>query len=216
VRHLRPFLKSCSVPPKEPGVSAVTRDRYAAEMTRIRACIARTDPADVRLRVLLVCAHERARRRCERDTRPSIAVSRPERVAAGKKDRHHEIREYARLVPRICAVADRVLPDAAQVLVVSRGDDALLQLGRRVAGHFPQVGGKWAGFYPENGKDAVALLDALCAEGYQFIVFPATAFWWLEYYEKLASRLLARGRAIWHDGDCAIFALEAGGGEWMA
>jgi len=181
-------------------------------MARIRARIARTDPSDVRLRVLLVCAHERARRRYELARPPRAAVPRPERDSAGR-DRSREGREYARIVPRICAVAERVLPEDAHVLVVSRGDDALLRLGRRVAGHFPQVGGKWAGFHPATGDEAVAQLDALGADGYEFILFPATAFWWLEYYERLASRLLARGRTIWHDGDCAIFALEAGGGE---
>jgi hypothetical protein len=181
-------------------------------MARIRARIARTDPSDVRLRVLLVCAHERARRQYERAGSPMPAALRPERVFAGN-DRTREISEYATLVPRICAVAEKVLPEDARVLVVSRGDDDLLRLGRRVAGHFPQLGGKWAGFHPATGEEAVAQLDALGADGYQFVLFPATAFWWLEYYEKLASRLLSRGQTIWHDVDCAIFALE-GGAEW--
>jgi hypothetical protein len=194
-------------------LSAATRDHYAVEMARIRARIARTDPSDVRLRVLLVCAHERARRRYEHAGSPRASAPRPGPVPT-VGDRSREIREYAKLVPRICAVADRVLPEDAHVLVVSRGDDALLRLGRRVVGHFPQLGGKWAGFHPATGEEVLEQLGALRADGYEFILFPATAFWWLEYYERLASRLLARGRAIWHDGDCAIFALDAVGEEW--
>jgi hypothetical protein len=125
-----------------------------------------------------------------------------------ERARADEVQQYAQLVPRVCSIAERALPESARVLIVSRGDDALLELDGRVAGHFPQDGDKWAGFYPQDGNDAVTHLDDLVAAGWQFIVFPATAFWWLEYYEKLASRLLARGRAIWHSADCAIFALD--------
>lgn len=177
---------------------------HVAEMARIRARIARTDPADVRERVLLVCAHERARRRVEKQIMAAPRSSPAPRVG---RDRTDEIRWYSLLVPRVRTVADRVLAPDATVLVVSKGDDALLELGGRVTGHFPQTRGKWAGFYPETADEAVAQLDELHAGGWEFIVFPATAFWWLEYYERLASRLLAGGRVIWHDSDCAIIAL---------
>ncbi len=117
------------------------------------------------------------------------------------------------MVTRIRARVDSVLREEARVLVVSRGDEALLELRGRVAGHFPQADGRWAGFYPANGPDALAHLDELAGGGFDHILLPATAFWWLEYYEGLASRLFTRGRALWHDDDCAIFALRAGGSD---
>jgi hypothetical protein len=187
--------------------------QHLDEMQRIRATIARTDPAHVRERVLLVVAHERARRRSEQAKVANATTSPPTRASSPNRNRSEDVRRYARLVPRLRAVADAVLPADARVLVVSRGDDALLALGGRVTGHFPQVARKWAGFYPGTGEEAVAQLDALASEGWEFIVFPTTAFWWLEHYEKLASRLLTRGRAIWHDNDCVIFALATDHGE---
>ena len=184
-------------------------DRDNAALARIRASIARTDRADVRERVLLVLAHERVKRgRGEGPGRETVSgLPRVERARADEAQR------YAQLVPRVQALVARVLPENARVLVVSRGDDALLELQGRAAGHFPQADGKWAGFYPRDGEDAVTHLVDLVTAGWQFIVFPATAFWWLEYYERLASRLLAHGRTIWHDADCAIFALESALGE---
>ena len=178
------------------------------EMARIRGQIMRTDPADVRRRVLLVCAHERARRRSKLDSPPASSM-RVEPMVRHVGNRRREVSEYAAMVPRICARADAVIREDARVLVVSRGDDALLEIGARKVGHFPQARDQWAGYYPADGADAIVHLEALAADGYDHIVFPATTFWWFEYYEGLASRLLVRGRAVWHDDDCAIFALAA-------
>lgn len=188
---------------------SVAPDHDRRALAQIRASIARTDPADVRERVLLVLAHEHLRRRPAKD-RSRVTASRWPRVERTRAD---EVQQYAQLVPRVREVVRRVLPENARVLVVSRGDDELLELEGRVAGHFPQADGRWAGFYPQDGEDAVTHLLDLVAAGWRFVVFPATAFWWLEYYEKLAGRLLARGRTIWHDADCAIFAIDDALGE---
>jgi hypothetical protein len=177
-------------------------------MSLIRSRLAQCDTSQVRERVLLVLAHERARRRST-----SSPATLPQPLSAGSA-RADQVRKYSDLVPRVRAAIESAVPADSHVLVVSRGDDALLELQALVAGHFPQVDGKWAGFYPRSGEDAVTHLDELTTAGWEFIVFPATAFWWFDYYEKLAGRLLARGRTICHDADCAIFELAGDRSEW--
>ncbi len=183
--------------------------RHARDLSRIRAEIARTDPCDVRRRVLLVCAHERLRRRADAHREQSRPAATPSVLAPTTSDRRRRFLEYTALVKRICTIAAEVLPSNARVLVVSRGDDALLAIGSLDTGHFPQARGEWAGYYPETGADVVAHLESLQDDGYDHILFPATSFWWLEYYERLAARLLTKGRVLWHDESCAIFSLQS-------
>jgi hypothetical protein len=183
-----------------------TRVSGASELAAIRRQIARTDPADLRARVLLVCAHERARRRLPQ-LPPDPAGRRNERLVKSIRNRSLELSSYGQLVERVKAAVERVVPEEARILVVSRGDDALLDLGSRRTGHFPQAHGRWAGYYPADGAEALVQLEALASEGYDHIVFPATSSWWLEYYEGLAFHLFTHGRVLLHNDDCAIVAL---------
>jgi GT2 family glycosyltransferase len=100
---------------------------------------------------------------------------------------------YRDLVERIRAVADRELPPDATVLVVSNGDDELLKLGANRRGwHFPQMeDGTYAGHHPANSAEAIAHLEALQEQGGTHILFPQTAFWWLEFYGELRDTLNA-------------------------
>jgi hypothetical protein len=87
------------------------------------------------------------------------------------------------------AVVEAV-PAGASVLVVSKGDEGLLRLGGRRAGHFPQTAkGEYAGHHPANDAAAVAHLDALRAKGAQYLVVPATSVWWLEHYDGFRRHL---------------------------
>ena len=63
-------------------------------------------------------------------------------------------RWYRDLVERIREVVDRELPRDATVLVVSNGDDELLQLGASRRGwHFPQMeDGTYAGYHPGDQR----------------------------------------------------------------
>ena len=74
---------------------------------------------------------------------------------------------YRDLVERIREVVDRELPPDATVLVVSNGDDELLQLGADRRGwHFPQMeDGTYAGYHPGDSAEAIAHLEALCESG---------------------------------------------------
>lgn len=115
---------------------------------------------------------------------------------------------YRRLVEQVrCAVAETV-PANASVLVVSRGDRDLLRLEGREAGHFPQAeDGRYLGHHPRDSEDAVTMLEDLRRAGAEYLVVPATAFWWLEHYGGFAAHLRKRYAETEHDV-CAIFRLE--------
>jgi GT2 family glycosyltransferase len=102
------------------------------------------------------------------------------------------------------------VPDDAEVLVVSRGDDALLELDGRVAHHFPQSEkGEWAGHHPADSAEAISQLERLRGGGARYLVVPPTYRWWLSYYDGLRQHLESRYQAVCSDergGD--IFLLE--------
>ena len=72
-----------------------------------------------------------------------------------------------------------------------QGDPALLKLGRRRRGlHFPQTNdGVYAGYHPRDAAAAVRHLEELRRKGAEYLVLPATAFWWLEHYVGLNRHL---------------------------
>jgi GT2 family glycosyltransferase len=114
---------------------------------------------------------------------------------------------YRELVERVRDTVDRELPPDATVLVVSNGDDQLLELGAARRGwHFPQTDdGTHAGHHPADSGEAIARLAALRDRGASYVLFPASAAWWLEYYGELAQVL--DGRAVLADDACAIYDL---------
>ena len=110
---------------------------------------------------------------------------------------------------RIRAVAREGLHPGAVVAVVSRGDDELLRLDGISAWHFPQIeDGTFAGYYPSDGVDAVRQVKLIRAKGADYILFPQTSFWWLDYYGDLKSHLEANCRLVSRSDTCIVFALE--------
>jgi GT2 family glycosyltransferase len=104
------------------------------------------------------------------------------------------------------AVAER-LSGEASVLVVSRGDRELVDLGDVDAGHFPQDSeGRYLGHHPSDGEDALARLEELRQRGAGYLVLPATSYWWLDHYEELAAYLRDRCAAT-ELGFCKIYEL---------
>lgn len=126
-------------------------------------------------------------------------------------------REYLELVGRVREVVSRVLPPDATVLVLSKGDDALLELGGRTAWHFPQgEDGHYAGHHPADSQEALAHLEMLRSRGADSLLIPQTAFWWLDHYTEFRRELERRWRmVVRHERTCVIFALrnEATGGQ---
>jgi len=97
---------------------------------------------------------------------------------------------YQSLVERIRARVRESVPAGACVLVISRGDAALLRLDGREAGHFPQSKtGLYAGYHPADGAEAAAHLSELRARGAEYLVIPATGLWWLDHYDELRLQL---------------------------
>jgi GT2 family glycosyltransferase len=120
---------------------------------------------------------------------------------------------YRDLVERIRAVVDEELPPGATVLVVSNGDEELLELGADRRGwHFPQMeDGTYAGYHPGDSAEAIAHFEALRQRGAEYIVFPETALWWLDFYGAFVD-ILRRGyhETVWRAGTCVIFGRRAG------
>jgi hypothetical protein len=116
---------------------------------------------------------------------------------------------YLRSVRALCARLRAELPDSARVLVVSKGDGALLRCGRP-AGHFPQQDdGSWPGWYPGDSTQVVDALERLVDAGWTHLVLPATSAWWLEHYDGMARYLDQTGERVLDDADGRVFRLRA-------
>jgi GT2 family glycosyltransferase len=106
------------------------------------------------------------------------------------------------------ATVERCTEAGSKVLVVSKGDDELVRFSERTGWHFPRAAdGRYAGYHPTDGHEAVAHLERLRASGARFIVFPRTAWWWLEYYRDFARHLEATYAVKDRTADCLVFDL---------
>lgn len=119
---------------------------------------------------------------------------------------------YRLMVEQLREAVTDAVPAGARVLIVSRGDRELVELEGLDCRHFPQdETGRYAGFHPRDGAEAVAQLEALREDGAEYLVFPATASWWLQHYGELAEHLAGFERT---DGDvCTVFRLAASAAE---
>jgi hypothetical protein len=117
--------------------------------------------------------------------------------------------EYLRLVHRVQAAVYSSIPDGAVVAVVTRGDEAFLELDGRFGWHFPRLDdGRYAGHYPADDDDAIAQVEQIRKAGANYLVLPTSAQWWLDYYQGLRRHLEANARLVVRQEDaCSIFAL---------
>lgn len=115
--------------------------------------------------------------------------------------------EYRELRERIRQSATGLLPHGARVMVVSKGDEELLNLGGACGLHFPQDGsGDYANVYPADSTEAIAQLESLRSRGAEFLLIPKPAFWWLDFYSDFKLHLESRYRPVMHDDEtCVIF-----------
>jgi hypothetical protein len=115
---------------------------------------------------------------------------------------------YRAQVERIRTALTRRLPPGATVAVVSRGDDALLELPGARAWHFPRAAdGRWAGHYPSDATAALAQLEAARLAGAEYVLFPEPAFWWLEHYAALADHLRTHAQEVERTPDLRLYRL---------
>src|SRR5262249_15880969 len=118
-------------------------------------------------------------------------------------------RERRDMIDRIRKVVRANLPPQRRVVVVSKGDQDLLDLEGRQVGHFPQTDdGIYAGFHPGSCEEAILHLEALRAKGAQYLLFPSSSFWWLDHYGRFREHLEQRYALVAREADaCMIFRL---------
>jgi hypothetical protein len=117
--------------------------------------------------------------------------------------------EYADLVARVQAAVTEQVPPGASLLVVSKGDAALVEMAGLAAAHFPQdASGGYAGHHPHDSAVATAELEELRRRGAEYLVLPETARWWLDFYGDFATHLSTHGELVADvPGACLIFGL---------
>jgi hypothetical protein len=223
-------------------IAELRRD-IADQAKQIEALTSKIDSVTNReeeLRAMLLGAHDQLMRRAEKikaDLMAELQRSAPQESAAashrasevpmairpedqnralGTRVDYEQLSRYfayRRLVNRIREVANAVLPSDAIVVVVSKGDEELLELGPGRRGwHFPRnEAGAYAGYYPADDTEAIAHLEDLREKGAGFLLFPETAFWWLESYKEFGEHLNSRYRCVWDDEDYTIYELAEGG-----
>jgi glycosyltransferase involved in cell wall biosynthesis len=124
---------------------------------------------------------------------------------------YERLDEYQRLPEQIRQTVHESLPAGVRVAVVSKGDERLIELGDYEGWHFPQADdGVYSGYYPADTHDAIDQLQRLQAKGAEFLLFPNSAFWWLEKYDGLADYLAAQYAKIADGEHCILYELEPG------
>jgi hypothetical protein len=117
--------------------------------------------------------------------------------------------EYAEIVGRVRESVASAIPPGASVLVVSKGDSALLEQAGHAMAHFPQdAAGQYAGHHPHDSAGATAELERLRRHGAEYFVVPETARWWLDFYDEFATHLATHCQLVDDvPGACLIYGL---------
>jgi hypothetical protein len=117
--------------------------------------------------------------------------------------------EYLDIVTRIHEVIENSIPPGSVVLIVSKGDERLVDLPSWRGWHFPQDrNGSYPGYHPADSDTAIKHLEDLRDRGADYLVIPSTSFWWLEHYPELAQHLASRYPVIIRlDDTCLVYAL---------
>jgi glycosyltransferase involved in cell wall biosynthesis len=106
-------------------------------------------------------------------------------------------------------IVRQIVPAGAALLVISKGDDALLNLGE-TASHFPQdESGGYAWHHPHDSASAIEHLESLRGrgKGADYLLIPESSLWWLDHYAEFHQHLRNHYQVVWLDGQCAVFDL---------
>jgi hypothetical protein len=118
---------------------------------------------------------------------------------------------YSRLLVEVHVAVRKSIPRGRTVLVVSRGDEQFVRLEGRRGWHFPRhEDGRWGGFHPADSQAAIDHLEELRSKGAQYLVFPETALWWLDFYGEFAKHLDGRYRVLEKSENCVIYDITVG------
>jgi hypothetical protein len=110
---------------------------------------------------------------------------------------------------RLRELVASTIPGDARVFIVSGGDPELLLLNGLKTRHFPQ-GDKGSDMVsdPAGGAAAIEHLEDVRKRGAQYLVFPVTAFWWLDRYPDFRKHLEDNYEKLVDEDDaCLIYAL---------
>lgn len=98
--------------------------------------------------------------------------------------------QYRQLPERLAQLMAAAIPAGATVLMISKGDAALVDWERWQGWHFPQdQDGAYAGYYPADSAEAVAHLEQLRGKGADYLVVPSSAAWWFDHYAGFKAHL---------------------------
>lgn len=180
----------------------------AAHLDALAARLDRIPNREAELRAMLTDATDQLVRR---DTQivAALGLAR-QRDGIERATVHHA----PALVERIRHWVGEVLPPAAQVLVLSHGDEALLLLEGRRGWHFPRAeNGGWADVPPTDGATLVSHLRALREQGATYLLVPTTAVGWLMASPEFKQHVEQHYRFLVRDfATCLIFASNADAG----
>jgi hypothetical protein len=142
------------------------------------------------------------------DASPATLFTLRDQIQTKLKQFDQDKAAYGRLVHRLRGIIATHLPPTAIFLIVSKGNE-LTNLGARRGWHFPQTedGLYWDG-KPADSDDAISRLESLRQKGGQFLLFPSTAFWWLDHYSEFRRHLDGRYQRIADNDDCIIYDLQ--------
>jgi GT2 family glycosyltransferase len=112
---------------------------------------------------------------------------------------------------RVRTVVEAIVPRGEIVLVVSRGDDALLELSEREGRHFPREDdGAYAGRHPADSAEAISGLERQRELGARYLVIPEGESWWLEHYAEFGRHLGDRYELLTPGASpCLVFRLDS-------
>jgi hypothetical protein len=112
---------------------------------------------------------------------------------------------YAELRNRVIELVRLATPRGSKVLIITKGDDEMLEAPGRQCWHFPRaVNGLYAGCYPADSREAIAHLRTLQSQGAQYLCVPSTSYWWLEFYERWTAYLQRCHRLAAYQEDVGV------------
>jgi len=143
----------------------------------------------------------------EQDTCLIFELVEPLKSSENPQDVNNHLR-YSQIGGKVREIAASALPLDARVLVVTKGDDQLLNLNGRKAWHFAQAeDGTFAGHRYLDSNSAIGHLEAQRASGANFLVLPRTAYHWLKHCHEFQLHLDSCYRRLWSDEYCVIYEL---------
>lgn len=114
--------------------------------------------------------------------------------------------QWQQTLQTIAQTIRQVTPPDARLLIVDKYDPTLFHLSKRKGWHFPDRQILRNG-YPRNSEVAIQHLIQLKMWGAAYLIFPSSAFWWLDFYSELRQHLVEKYKCVWQDSNCVIYQL---------